>query len=77
MGGGEGSTAREILRHETVEKVIMCDIDEVLFFDILFYLFFVFFFFFSNVVPFTVRVAKEGIVTPFEHRISNIRRKTL
>ncbi|KAK9161117.1 hypothetical protein Syun_007458 [Stephania yunnanensis] len=28
MGGGEGSTAREILRHETVEKVIMCDIDE-------------------------------------------------
>lgn len=29
MGGGEGSTAREILRHWTVEKVIMCDIDEV------------------------------------------------
>lgn len=29
MGGGEGSTAREILRHKTVEKVIMCDIDEV------------------------------------------------
>jgi len=28
MGGGEGSTAREILRHNTVEKVIMCDIDE-------------------------------------------------
>ncbi|KAF8401700.1 hypothetical protein HHK36_012646 [Tetracentron sinense] len=28
MGGGEGSTAREILRHKTVEKVIMCDIDE-------------------------------------------------
>ncbi|XP_051127061.1 thermospermine synthase ACAULIS5-like [Andrographis paniculata] len=28
MGGGEGSTAREILRHSTVEKVIMCDIDE-------------------------------------------------
>ncbi|KAB1214202.1 Thermospermine synthase ACAULIS5 [Morella rubra] len=28
MGGGEGSTAREILRHRTVEKVIMCDIDE-------------------------------------------------
>lgn len=28
MGGGEGSTAREILRHQTVEKVIMCDIDE-------------------------------------------------
>lgn len=30
MGGGEGSTAREILRHKTVEKVIMCDIDEVI-----------------------------------------------
>uniref|UniRef100_A0A7N0TZD7 thermospermine synthase n=1 Tax=Kalanchoe fedtschenkoi TaxID=63787 RepID=A0A7N0TZD7_KALFE len=28
MGGGEGSTAREILRHRTVEKVAMCDIDE-------------------------------------------------
>ncbi|KAK4755805.1 hypothetical protein SAY87_009562 [Trapa incisa] len=28
MGGGEGSTAREILRHKTVEKVTMCDIDE-------------------------------------------------
>ncbi|PKI59234.1 thermospermine synthase ACAULIS5-like [Punica granatum] len=28
MGGGEGSTAREILRHNTVEKVFMCDIDE-------------------------------------------------
>ncbi|ONK75300.1 uncharacterized protein A4U43_C03F15420 [Asparagus officinalis] len=28
MGGGEGSTAREILRHNTVEKVVMCDIDE-------------------------------------------------
>ncbi|XP_065859252.1 thermospermine synthase ACAULIS5-like [Euphorbia lathyris] len=28
MGGGEGSTAREILRHKTVDKVIMCDIDE-------------------------------------------------
>jgi spermidine synthase len=30
MGGGEGSTAREILRHKTVEKVVMCDIDEVI-----------------------------------------------
>lgn len=29
MGGGEGSTARELLRHRTVEKVVMCDIDEV------------------------------------------------
>lgn len=29
MGGGEGSTARELLRHITVEKIVMCDIDEV------------------------------------------------
>ncbi|XP_004288972.1 PREDICTED: thermospermine synthase ACAULIS5-like [Fragaria vesca subsp. vesca] len=29
MGGGEGSTAREALKHKGVEKVIMCDIDEV------------------------------------------------
>ncbi|KAJ9182093.1 hypothetical protein P3X46_006122 [Hevea brasiliensis] len=28
MGGGEGSTARETLRHRTVKKVVMCDIDE-------------------------------------------------
>ncbi|KAL5541591.1 hypothetical protein UlMin_009301 [Ulmus minor] len=28
MGGGEGSTARELLRHREVEKVVMCDIDE-------------------------------------------------
>ncbi|KAK3042136.1 hypothetical protein RJ639_001256 [Escallonia herrerae] len=28
MGGGEGSTARELLSHRTVEKVVMCDIDE-------------------------------------------------
>ncbi|CAL9772916.1 unnamed protein product, partial [Musa acuminata subsp. burmannicoides] len=28
MGGGEGSTAREILRHRTVERVVMCDIDQ-------------------------------------------------
>lgn len=29
MGGGEGSTARELLRYKAVEKVVMCDIDEV------------------------------------------------
>lgn len=29
MGGGEGSTAREALKHRSVEKVVMCDIDEV------------------------------------------------
>lgn len=28
MGGGEGSTAREALSHRSVEKVVMCDIDE-------------------------------------------------
>eukprot|EP00249_Psilotum_nudum_P034421 c53462_g1_i1 orf=512-1285(+) len=26
MGGGEGSTAREVLRHKSVKKVVMCDI---------------------------------------------------
>ncbi|XP_019168053.1 PREDICTED: thermospermine synthase ACAULIS5-like [Ipomoea nil] len=28
MGGGEGSTARELLRHNTINKVVMCDIDQ-------------------------------------------------
>lgn len=28
MGGGEGSTAREALRHRWVKKVVMCDIDD-------------------------------------------------
>ncbi|CAM0942970.1 unnamed protein product [Alopecurus aequalis] len=28
MGGGEGSAAREVLRHTTVQRVVMCDIDE-------------------------------------------------
>ncbi|KAK4747020.1 hypothetical protein SAY87_026057 [Trapa incisa] len=28
MGGGEGSTAREAIRHKTIEKVVMCDIDK-------------------------------------------------
>lgn len=27
-GGGEGATAREILRHDTVQEVVMADIDE-------------------------------------------------
>lgn len=39
MGGGEGSTAREILRHRTVERVVMCDIDEVCLFVCSFYVF--------------------------------------
>ena len=38
MGGGEGSTAREILQHKTVEKVVMCDIDEVINFFFLTYI---------------------------------------
>lgn len=29
MGGGEGATVREILRHTTVERVVMVDIDKV------------------------------------------------
>ncbi|KAH7679916.1 thermospermine synthase protein [Dioscorea alata] len=28
MGGGEGSTAREILKHKTIDRVVMCDIDQ-------------------------------------------------
>mmetsp|Transcript_15456 Transcript_15456/g.33523 ORF Transcript_15456/g.33523 Transcript_15456/m.33523 type:complete len:313 (+) Transcript_15456:180-1118(+) len=29
MGGGEGATLREVLRHKSVEKVVMVDIDKV------------------------------------------------
>jgi thermospermine synthase len=29
MGGGEGATAREVLRHKTVETLVMADIDQV------------------------------------------------
>ncbi|KAE8100083.1 hypothetical protein FH972_018011 [Carpinus fangiana] len=28
MGGGEGSAAREALKHKSMEKVVMCDIDQ-------------------------------------------------
>lgn len=28
MGGGEGSAAREVIKHRTIEKVVMCDIDQ-------------------------------------------------
>ncbi|RLM85080.1 thermospermine synthase ACAULIS5-like [Panicum miliaceum] len=28
MGGGEGSAVREVLRHKTVQRVVMCDIDQ-------------------------------------------------
>lgn len=30
VGGGEGATLREVLRHPNVEKAVMCDIDEEL-----------------------------------------------
>ena len=29
MGGGEGATAREVLKHKGVEQCVMVDIDEV------------------------------------------------
>lgn len=34
MGGGEGSAAREALRHTAIEKVVMCDIDQVIIFKV-------------------------------------------
>ncbi|RDI96448.1 polyamine aminopropyltransferase [Meiothermus sp. QL-1] len=30
VGGGEGATLREVLKHPTVERAVMCDIDEEL-----------------------------------------------
>jgi spermidine synthase len=34
IGGGDGGVVREVLKHETVEEVVLCDIDEVcLFFN--------------------------------------------
>ena len=29
IGGGDGGVLREIVKHETVEEAILCDIDEV------------------------------------------------
>ena len=29
IGGGDGGVVREVLKHESVEKVVLCDIDEV------------------------------------------------
>ena len=29
IGGGDGGVVREVLKHDTVEKVVLCDIDEV------------------------------------------------
>ena len=30
IGGGDGGVVREVLRHESIEEVVLCDIDEVL-----------------------------------------------
>jgi spermidine synthase / saccharopine dehydrogenase (NADP+, L-glutamate-forming) len=30
IGGGDGGVVREVLKHESVEHVVLCDIDEVL-----------------------------------------------
>ena len=29
IGGGDGGVVREVLKHDTVENVVLCDIDEV------------------------------------------------
>ena len=29
IGGGDGGVVREVLKHDTVEEVVLCDIDEV------------------------------------------------
>ena len=29
IGGGDGGVVREVLKHESVEQVVLCDIDEV------------------------------------------------
>jgi len=31
IGGGDGGVVREVLKHKTVEEVVLCDIDEVRF----------------------------------------------
>jgi len=31
IGGGDGGVVREVLKHSSVEHVVLCDIDEVLF----------------------------------------------
>jgi spermidine synthase len=35
IGGGDGGVIREVLKHKSVEKVTLCDIDEVSFLSIL------------------------------------------
>jgi spermidine synthase len=32
IGGGDGGVVREVLKHETVEEVVLCDIDEAILF---------------------------------------------
>ena len=32
IGGGDGGVVREVLKHDTVEQVVLCDIDEVFLF---------------------------------------------
>lgn len=32
IGGGDGGVVREVLKHDTVEQVVLCDIDEVILF---------------------------------------------
>ena len=29
IGGGDGGVVREVLKHDTVEQVVLCEIDEV------------------------------------------------
>lgn len=29
IGGGDGGVLREVVKHETVEEAVLCDIDEV------------------------------------------------
>jgi spermidine synthase len=29
IGGGDGSIVREVLKHDIVEQVVLCDVDEV------------------------------------------------
>jgi spermidine synthase / saccharopine dehydrogenase (NADP+, L-glutamate-forming) len=29
IGGGDGGVVREVLRHDSVEEIVLCDIDEV------------------------------------------------
>jgi len=39
MGGGEGSAAREALKHRSMDRVVMCDIDKVCYFSTIHYSF--------------------------------------